>query len=423
MFEPNSAVLVVLLWVLSAAAIVAVALVWPLLAARRPTMVLGRLATQVGASALAVLAVAATLNQQNGWYASWSDLARDISGTPPAVQREALKGNLQSAQYNGREAAAANLRAQRLFGAERAVFARNAKLRISSVPHGQWVHVVIPGLGRAAGRGAGKAMVWLPPAYVDGPQQATYPVIEAYAGVPGSPADYSKRMGLQNIIVHAHQAAGLVEPVVVVPDYTPSGIDTECTNSGGIAMETWLTKTVPAWTVRHLRVRPDKASWAVMGFSAGGFCAEVSAFLHPQQYGAALLFGTYNNPDWGNWLPYGRRNAWPARYSMLSVVRRQPPPVDVWVEVSEGDRFAGPPSENLIRATHGRMSVTAVYLAQAGHRFDVWQAVMPRALEWLAHAEPGFRGSTSDQIALGAARARAGDRLVLRAREQRTRPA
>lgn len=423
MFEPDGVVLVVLLWGLSIAAVIAVALVWPRLAARRPTMVLGRLATQVGASALAVLAVAATLNQQNGWYGNWSDLARDFTGAAPAVQREAVKGNLQTSHYDLQAAAADNLRDQRLFGPERAVFARDANLRTAPGSRGQWLHVVIPGLGRAAGPTAGRAMVWLPPAYVDGPQQATYPVIEAYAGTPGGPADYSKRMGLQNIIVRAHRVAGLVEPVVVVPDYTPAGLDTECTDSAAIAMETWLTKTVPQWTVRHLRVRPDKASWAVMGFSSGGFCAEVSAFLHPQQYGAALLFGSYNNPDWGSWLPFGRRNAWPARYSLLTVVRRQPPPVDVWIEVSEGDRFAGPPSENLIRTAHGRMSVTAVYLAGAGHRFDVWQSVMPRALEWLARAEPGFRGSTGDQVALGTARAHAGDRVVLRSREQRTRPA
>ncbi|NYJ75938.1 alpha/beta hydrolase [Allobranchiibius huperziae] len=424
MLEPNSVALVVLLWVSFAAAVVAVVVLWPRLARRRPLALLGRLGTQVGASALVVLAAAATLNQQNGWYGTWSDLGRDLMGTPPSVQRVAVKGDLQTAgQYSASAAAEADLRAQRLFGPERAVFARDAKLHVAPGPHGQWLHVVIPGLGKAAGRGAGKAMIWLPPAYVDGPSQATYPVIEAYAGIPGSPADYQKRMGLQNIIVRAHQKSGLIEPVVVVPDYTPSGIDTECTNSGGIDMETWLTKTVPAWTVRHLRVRPDKESWAVMGFSAGGFCAEVSAFLHPQQYGSVMLFGTYNNPSWGNWTPYGRRSIWPARYSMLNVVRQTPPPVDVWIEVSEGDRFAGPPSRSLINAAHGRMSVTSVYLPGAGHRFDVWQAVMPVALEWLGHAEPGFHGVIGDGVTHGTPRARSDDRVVLRGRKEDARPA
>ena len=424
MLEPNSVALMVLLWVSFVVAVLAVVLVWPRLAARRPLALLGRLGTQVGASALVVLAVAATLNQQNGWYGNWTDLGRDLMGTPPTVQRVAVKGNLQTAgQYNASAAAEADLRAQRQFGTERAVFERHAGLRVVPGPRGQWLHVVIPGLSRAAGRAAGKAMIWLPPSYVGGSAQATYPVIEAYAGTPGGPSDYQKRMGLQNIIARAHQVSGLIEPVVVVPDYTPSGIDTECTNSGGIDMETWLTKTVPAWTVRHLRVRPDKESWAVMGFSAGGFCAEVSAFLHPSQYGAVMLFGTYNNPDWGNWVPYGRRSIWPARYSMLNLVRQNPPAVDVWIEVSEGDLFAGPPSRRLIADAHGRMSVTSVYLPGAGHRFDVWQAVMPVALEWLGHAEPGFRGSTGNEVTHGAPRAHSDDRVVLRSRKEGARPA
>ena len=424
MFEPNSAVLVVVLWVLFVLAVAAVTMTWPRLAGRGFSVLLGRLATQVGASVLVVLAVAATLNQQNGWYASWVDLGHDFTGTGPSVQRVAVKGSLQSARrYNEEAADAADLRAQRLFGTERTVFARDAKLPDTPSPHGTWLHVVVPGLGRAAGRSAGKVMVWLPPDYVHGSRQTTYPVIEAYSGVPGSPADYQKRMGLQNMIVRAHEVAGLVEPVVVVPDYTPSGIDTECTNTPGIAMETWLTTTVPAWTVRHLRVRPDKQSWAVMGFSAGGFCAEVSAFLHPQQYGAALLFGTYNQPDWGNYLPFGRHSVWPRRYGVLTLVRLRPPPVDVWIEVSEGDKFAAPPSEMLIRDVHAPMSVTAVYLPQAGHRFDVWQAVMPRSLDWLAQAEPGFRGSIGAQLALSGSRAHSDDHLVLRSREERTRPA
>lgn len=393
MFEPSSTDLVWVLWVVAVLGIVAVALVWPKLAGRGVAVLLGRLGTQLGASALVVLAVAATLNQQNGWYGDWPDLVHDLTGSSPAVQHVALKGQLQVAQrYNAHEAVESDVRAQHAFGAQRAAFQRATKLRTGLSPQGQYVRVVVPGLGAAARRGrtVGEVLIWLPPSYVDGASQATYPVIEAFHGQPGGPDDYSKRLKLQNMLVRAHQRVGLVEPVVVIPDFLPSGIDTECTDSPGIAMEIWLTKTVPEWVVRHLRVRPDKESWATLGFSAGGFCAEVSTFLHPQTFGSAMLFGTYDWPDWSNWLPYKRHNAWPARYNMLSVLKDRPPPVDVWVEVSGGDRFSSPPSQALIKYAHAPTSVTAVYLRDAGHRFSVWQAAMPRALDWLARSEPGF---------------------------------
>jgi len=393
-FEPDGTAVVWLLWVVAFIALVAVAGVWPWLVVRSPLAFLGRFGLQLLASSLVVLAVAGTLNQQNGWYGSWSDLSNDLTGTAPTISQQAVHGPLNGVdRSDSRAAAAASRQAQKEFGTQRAAFQRSAKLRGGSPPEGQYIEVKVRGLGRAAGRSAGKVLVWLPPGYVNGPQQQTYPVIEAYGGIPGSPQDYSKRMDLQKIIVQAHRTAGLVEPIVVIPDYTPGALDTECVNAPGIAMETWLTTTVPAWATRHLRVRPDRNSWATMGFSAGGYCAEVAAFLHPAQYGAALLFGTYNKPIWGSWRPFGKNSAGPARYDMLAVLRDMPPPIDIWVENSESDRFSSPRVRQLVAAAHSPTSVTTVVLKGAGHRFGVWQAAMPSAIDWLARSEPGFRGT------------------------------
>lgn len=293
MLEPRSSVLVLLLWVLAVVALLTVALCWPKLAGRGIAVLLARLCTQVGASALVVLAVAGTLNQQNGWYGNWADLGRDLAGAAPTVHREATRGQVQAARTYDRPAAvAANQRVQRAFGGERAAFQRSAKLRTAPSPNGQYLRVVVPGLGPAAGKARGKVLIWLPPSYVSGAPDATYPVIEAFAGIPGGPDDYPKRIGVQQMIVRAHTSAGLVEPIIVIPDYTPGGLDTECVDSPGVAMDTWLNETVPMWVLHHLRARPDKESWAVLGFSAGGFCAEVSAFLHPARFGAAMLFGS-----------------------------------------------------------------------------------------------------------------------------------
>lgn len=393
MFQPGGTALVSLLWVVAALALVGVVLIWPRLAARSPLAIFGRAGAQLLGSALLVLAVASTLNQQNGWYGSWADLSNDLSGSAPTIGRQAVHGDLNGAyREDGQAAQAANRLAQREFGIQRAAFEQSNHLRSGPSPLGQYVQVTVPGLSPVAGRRAGRVLIWLPPAYLDGPQQQTYPVIEAYGGIPGSPQDYSKRMNLQQILVRAHRSSGLIEPIVVIPDYTPGGLDTECTNSPGVAMETWLTTTVPAWVTHHLRVQPGRSSWATMGFSAGGFCAEVTGLLHPAQYSAVLLFGTYNRPIWGNWLPYGKKSVSPARYDMLAVLSHRPPPVDVWVEDSESDRFSAPQVLRLVAAAHHPTSVTTVRLIGAGHRFGVWQAAMPTAIAWLARSEPGFRG-------------------------------
>lgn len=389
--EPNSAVLVWALWAVALCGIVGVCVMWPRLANRTGTALLGRFVTQTAASALVVLAVAGMLNQQNGWYGSWTDLGNDMLGNPPAVAHQALKGKLQITQhYDAKAARRTAVRAQQKFGTERAAFQRTLHLTAKPTPQGHYVSVVVPGLGLPEGKGVGKVLVWLPPSYNEGSQQRTYPVIEAYAGIPGSPGVYQKNMGLQKLITQAHQRYGLIQPLVVIPNYTPSGLDTECVNSPGVPMETWVTKTIPTWVVHHLRARPDRGSWAAMGYSAGAFCAEVSAVLHPHQYGALMIFGGYDRPEWGNWLPFGRRTAWPARYNLLTEMHLSPPPIDVWIEKSEADRESIGAARRLIGAVRPPTSITTVILKDAGHRFDVWRGVMPNALRWLANSEPGF---------------------------------
>ncbi len=393
MLQPSDTTLVYLLWALAAGALVAVIAVWPMLAGRGFLPIFGRCAAHLGASALMVLAVAGTLNQQNGWYASWTDLSHDLTGTAPSIQRQSITGQRQGGPLYDRKAAlAADRRTQSRFGAERSAFAQRAGLRTHTSQQGRYVHLVVPGLGRAAGRGAGRVLIWLPPSYGSrAASKTTYPVLQAYAGIPGGPSDFPQRMRLHTMITSAHRFNGLTEPIVIMPDYTPGGLDTECTNSPGVAMDTWLNTTIPNWVIHHLRARPDRTSWATTGYSAGGFCAQVSAFDHPQRFGAAMLFGSYNHPLWGNWRPYGRRTVWPAKYNLATVVRTHPPAVDAWIEVSQSDRFSEPEARRLIRAVRAPTSLTAVYLPAAGHRFTVWRSVMPTALAWLARTEPGFR--------------------------------
>jgi enterochelin esterase-like enzyme len=152
-------------------------------------------------------------------------------------------------------------------------------------PRGRVGSVTIP--GTQSGFPARDALVYLPPAALveDAPQ---LPVIIAMSGEPGTPLDLINA-GRMDALMDEYAAAhhGLA-PIVVIADQlgaddaNPMCVDSPLGNS-----ETYITVDVPAWITAHLRVLPDRADWAVMGFSQGGTCALQLGVGHPE------LFGTF----------------------------------------------------------------------------------------------------------------------------------
>jgi hypothetical protein len=141
------------------------------------------------------------------------------------------------------------------------------------------------------------------------------------------------------------------ETILVMPNFSPHQVDTECVNGGsrGPAMEDWLTKDVPTWVRHNLRVQQDRQSWATMGLSTGGFCSSMAA--------------------------------------------TSPPPVALWSETSKTDSLSYWGNKRLIATATAPMTVTADVLQDAGHRLSVWVGVMPTALQWLGRTVSGFRPS------------------------------
>lgn len=395
--QPDAMGVVVGTWVLAGVVVLAVVLVWPRLARRSFAAVTGRLLTQLLASACAVLAVAATLNQQNGWYGSWSDLANDITGTPVQTGKVTRAGAAVRV-FDAALARRQDTAADHTFGHTRAVTAAWLKrqLTTSPGPRGQLVHLTIPGSGSAFG--PGQVTVWLPPSYTD-PHQATrtYPVIEAFHGTPGTPLDFTGPIDLPRAIAQQVAARAMGEPVVVIPDYTPQGIDTECVDApaAGSTMETWLTKTVPQWVDQHLRVRVDRGSWATLGFSSGGWCSAETSLLHPTTYGAGVLLGAYFQPLFRGWYPFGGQG-YPARYDLMRLVRSEPPATNLWVQIAGRDGLSGKVSRAFAATARAPLSVTSYTVADAGHRLEVWQSALPHALIWLGHELPGFAYQQAD---------------------------
>ncbi|HXH35461.1 MAG TPA: alpha/beta hydrolase-fold protein [Plantibacter sp.] len=132
------------------------------------------------------------------------------------------------------------------------------------------------------------ALVYLPPAALTVHPPAL-PVIEAFSGQPGQPADLFRSGDLAGLLDQEAATHHGLAPIVVVPDQlgapdrNPMCVDGPLGNSA-----TYLTKDVPDWIRTHLPVATDRADWFVAGFSQGGTCAIQFGAAHPELFGGVL---------------------------------------------------------------------------------------------------------------------------------------
>ena len=391
---PGGGVTVIILWLLTASAIVGVALFWHRLGQRSLVGLAVRLLAQVLVVIMAIAAAGATLNRQYGFYASWSDLASDLTGSASvAVGKTSVAGANPAPLSPIKRQSAADLEAAARYAGERAKTERSLHLEGAPGPKGQFLRITVPGLtGLPQGPRLGRVIVWLPASYTDARQShRIYPVIEGFHGQPGGPLDWERVDHVQEVLATEIADHKLAESVVVFPDYQPSAIDTECVNGGGVNMETWLTSTVPDWIVRHFRVRTSADSWAAMGYSAGGWCAAMAGLLHPRRYAASIVIGGYFTPEFSNWNPF-RRGAVPTRYDLLRLARQSPPRTNLWVQVATDDPESGADTKQLVRDARAPLSVTTFDQPNVGHRIAVFMAALPFGLTWLGTTLPNFRG-------------------------------
>lgn len=394
--EPTSAFVVTGLILLAVGVVVATVLCWRRLSRPTAASLVGRLLTQLAVMATSVLAMVALMNQHYAFYTTWSDLARQFTGAPPTRGQQTHAGAVRPSAAPGAPAKRIDHKADTKYAKLRVQTQTQLHLRRNPGPNGQFVIVHVPGLGRGAGSGfrAGRVVIWFPPSYTDPAQvNRTYPVIEAFHGVPGGPRDWHRVDHLGHVLASVMGKHSLGQAIVVMPDYEPRGLDTECVNGGGIPMETWLTKDVPQWAISHLRARADVSSWATMGYSAGGWCAAMTGMLHPNRYSAAIVLGAYFRPEFTNWSPFKAGHT-PVHYDLQRLAANTPPKIEMWIQVAVSDPTSGPTSQRFVDAARPPMSVTAFTQQDVGHRVGVYMAVLPRALTWLGTTFPSFSGAS-----------------------------
>ena len=346
-----------LAWALAIAGIAAVTRTWPRLARPGLRRVLTRVLAQLLVAVLLVLAVAVTVNRQGLWFVSWRDLLSVATGPPPGEM------SVHGAPLRRSPA-----------GDPPAWGAAGTAVPTSSEP------TLDPHTGLQVYRVAGAASGYTGTVYVaPAPSGTARSALQVFHGYPVSAQSAYANLGLGD---HGHDA--LRDTVVLIPDWSPRELDTECVDGPAVRMETWLTTDVPAWAAHTFGVRPERAAWRTLGYSAGGWCAAMAVMRHPDTYAAGVSLGGYMRPEFSA----GYRPVTPegGPYDLPLLARRSPPEVALLVQYSEHDALVAPTSSELGAAARAPLSVTRLSTPDSGHRVGAWKPLIPEALTWLQEA-------------------------------------
>jgi enterochelin esterase-like enzyme len=237
---------------------------------------------------------------------------------------------------------------------------------------------------RVDGRASGMNLpmyVYLPPGYDQG-RLRRYPVIEAAHGYPGSPRAWIRRLDIQAYLNREITAGRMAPTVVLLPYQTPDQLrDTECTDLvGGPRAETYLTRDVPAYAKAHLRVRTDRAGWALIGYSAGGYCATNLLLRHPAEYAAAASLSGYGEPG----IAVGDHTENTTNNDDWRLIHLPQPPVALYLAWAEDDPHSRREALRLARLARPPLAVTTAVVARGGHSGAAWRTMEAPAFDWLS---------------------------------------
>ncbi|AXI79986.1 alpha/beta hydrolase [Peterkaempfera bronchialis] len=329
----------------------------------------GRLGLLLLNQAVAVLVALVWLNNTYAFYESWDDLLGN-NGNQVALGPDGATPKVGAAALGGLQP-------------------KGTRSALSFDPYKR--DVLISTAVGPSSRLRGELYVWLPPQYHEAAyQDKAFPVIELLPGQPGSPRTWFGALDVDRKLsgLIASQQTHPFILVAVTMNYT--GIkDTGCTNiPNGPQADTWLAKDVP-WLIKHsLRAAPDARHWAVMGYSAGGYCAVNLIVKHPSVFHSAVSLSGYNTPD----SPFVVHNpALRAANSPVLRLRRMAAQPDIALllagSLQDGRTVADARSllAELSRPAHG----TTLTVAHGGHNTAVWAAMLPTALEWLTKNTAG----------------------------------
>jgi S-formylglutathione hydrolase FrmB len=288
----------------------------------------------------------------------------------------------------------------RLFGKTANHFLDNAQLsamrtevdKTGQLPdHGATLSVPIPGTNlKFTPR---PAYVWVPPAWF-ARNRPQLPVIELLHGTPGDPSNWTKSSYADaTALAFAEQHHGIA-PIIVMPDVNGSwGGDTECVNSTMYGdVETYLTKTVPAYMRKSFNASTAAGSIAIAGLSEGGLCATTLALNNPKEYAA---FGNYSGDESPTYqsdsqqqtiqtLFGGSTASYNAHNPSYILAQQRFTGLSGWFEAGAQDPVAVKAAHALQPLAAGAGIGTCLATPSGGHDFTFWQQSFSDSLPWLS---------------------------------------
>lgn len=348
--------------ILTVACPILACLLWSRLRGPFVVRVAQRLMLFGGGQALAVFLVLLLVNNSYNFYTSWTDL---LGSAPPAPVIAAGQGRTT-------------------VGPQGAVTTAGRSVQRTS-NGGELVTALVYG-GRSGV--TGQVLVLLPPGYEG--ESRRYPVLELLAGWRGGPQSWIHALHVLDPLQRAMSQGQLPPTIVVLP---ASNIamprDVECTDvPHGPQAETWLTTDIRDLVLSQYRARSDAGSWAVMGFSTGGYCAAKFALHFPHEYGAAVVISGYFNALrdattqdlWGG--SPARRNE---NSPLWLVTHRPPSPVTILAFASRQDAESYPTTLQFQRAARPPLRVTSAFVSRGGHNLRAIIRALPEMFVWVGH--------------------------------------
>lgn len=258
------------------------------------------------------------------------------------------------------------------------------------------------------------AYVYLPPSYDS--TTARLPVIEAFAGFPGTPQTWFDVADPREVVDREIKAGRMPPTIVVFPvQHASATRDSECVDAaGGAQFETYLTRDVHDFVTANFRARTDRAGWGLIGFSTGGFCAANLALRHPDRYAATASMAGYFTAvtDRTTGDLYRGDQRLRDENSPLWRLRNLPAPaLGLYVACARDDVKGLAQVQAMAGAARPPLRLTTALVPDGGHTGAAWKAMAPAAFDWLSaqlagpigHRPAGAAGSGQDPAGAEAA--------------------
>lgn len=274
---------------------------------------------------------------------------------------------------------------------DRLAATRAVRVTRSRGGHGTTEHVRLSGPASGIARDVD---VYLPPGYDDPDPALRFPVIEWFPGFPGEPREVTALFGLPGLLDDAIAHDRMPPAVVIVPDINGEprlSHDEECVDAvGGPADDTFLSADVHAWALSRLRVRTDRAGWALAGWSTGGFCAMDLALRHPGWYGIAASHSGYDAAaqDATTGDLFGSRDDLRRANDVTDLLRTHPVPLELLVAAGAAEHDEQAAADRIATAAAPPVDLTRITFPGGGHNTDAVRVQLPTILEWIGEHLP-----------------------------------